>query len=114
LSTAFLVTKPWLGSVEPDDLEFGQAMLGKFLGQLAEAPEKPTAICFYTEGVRAAIDGSPCAEVLERLEAAGIPLLLCGSCIDYYQIADRVIAGQVSDMATIAGALGGAGKVITV
>ena len=114
MRTAYLITKPWLGTVESTDLEFGQAMLGKFLGQVAEAPQKPSAICFYTEGVRAAVDDAPCGEVLEKLSQAGIPLLLCGTCIDHYGLADRVVVGEISDMATIASALGQAEKVITV
>lgn len=114
MKTAYLVTKPWLGTVDPADLDFGQSMLGKFLGQLAEAPEPPTAICFYTEGVKAALDDSPCRDVLRKLEEAGIPLLLCGSCLDHYDLHDRVAVGRVSDMPTIAGALGGAEKVVTV
>lgn len=114
MRTAYLVTKPWLGNVEPADLEFGQAMLGKFLGQLAGAPEKPTAICFYTEGVRVAVDDSPVLEALHTLEGSGVPLLLCGSCVEHYDLAQRLAIGQVSDMATIAGALGHAEKVITI
>jgi len=114
MDTAYLVTRPHLGHVAPEDLEFGQKMLGKFLGQLVGAPEPPEAICLYTEGVKAALEGSPVLGDLEQLEAAGVPILLCGTCIEHYGVADRVRVGEVVDMQRIAIALGGADKVVTV
>lgn len=114
MQTAYLVTRPWLGHVGADDIAFGQAMLGKFLGQLVAAPEKPSALCFYTEGVKAALDDSPVREALSSLESAGVPVLLCGTCIEHYGISDRIAVGEVADMPRIAGALGSAEKVVTI
>jgi hypothetical protein len=115
MKTAYLVTKPWLGTVDPDDADFGREMLGKFLGQLLEAPEKPSAVCFYTSGVMAVIRGVPYQETLEGLVRAGIPLLVCGTCVEHYEISEQLVAGSdLADMKAIAGALGGAEKVLTI
>jgi hypothetical protein len=115
MKTAYLVTKPWLGTVDPDDADFGREMLGKFLGQLLDAPEKPSAVCFYTSGVAAAVQGVPYQETLEGLARAGVPLLVCGTCVEHYEIGDLLVTGsEVADMKAIAGALGGADKVLTI
>jgi intracellular sulfur oxidation DsrE/DsrF family protein len=115
MKTAYLVTKPWLGTVDPEDADFGREMLAKFLGQLAGAPERPSAVCFYTSGVTAATRGVLHEETLEELARAGVPVLVCGTCVEHYGIGDRLVAGgEVADMKSIAGALGGAEKVITI
>ena len=114
MRTAYLVTKPWLGTIDADDLEFGLTMLGKFLGQLAAAPEKPSAVCFYTEGVKAALEDSPFVDTLQQLADAGVPLLLCGTCVDHYGLEGQLSVGEIADMQAIAGALATADKVVTV
>ena len=114
MNTAYLITKPWLGTVEIADRSFGQSMLAKFLGQVAAAEPKPSAICFYTEGVKAALADAPFREPLDALERAGVPLLLCGTCIEHYGVAAQVVVGSIADMKAIATALGSADKVVTV
>lgn len=115
MKTVYLLTKPYLGVVADDDRGFGEAMLGKFLGQLAQAATaEDTVLCFYTEGVKAAVRGASAVPGLRALEEKGIALHLCGSCLEYYSLDDQVEVGTVSDMQTIAGALGGADKVVTI
>lgn len=114
MRTTFLVTKAWLGTVDDVDRSFGQEMLAKFFGQLVGTEPRPSAICFYTEGVKAALADTPFHAALVSLEAAGVPLLLCGTCLDHYGIAEKTVVGTVADMRTIAAALSNADKVITI
>ena len=51
-----LVTQAGMGSAPPD---LQQKLLGTYLGLLAEAGSLPAAICFYTEGVKLVVEGSP-------------------------------------------------------
>ena len=76
-----LITKTWLGHVAEADRAFGAAMLDKFLHTLEASPEKPAAICFYTEGVKLVASGSPVLLSLKVLADAGVRLLVCQSCL---------------------------------
>jgi sulfur relay (sulfurtransferase) complex TusBCD TusD component (DsrE family) len=83
-----------------------------FLGLMVSADMKPGKICFYTEGVKLACEGSPVLESLIALEQAGVELLLCRTCLDYYGLTDKVKAGIVGGMPDIIDALDRAVKLI--
>jgi hypothetical protein len=51
-------------------------------------------------------------EDLQALEAWGIEILACGTCLGYYGLKERVAVGEVSNMYTIAEILG-ARKVVS-
>ena len=36
---------------------------------------------------------------LQELEAKGVPLLACKTCVDHYHIAEKLVAGKISGMA---------------
>ena len=73
----------------------------------------PAAICFYTEGVYLAVDGSPVLETLRSLEKKGVRLILCTTCLNYYNLVERVQVGIVGGMGDILEAQNKATKVIT-
>ena len=96
-----LVTKPWLGTVEPADAAFGREMLDKFFHALESAERKPTTICFYTEGVKCLAAGSPFLLSLRMLQEMGVDLLLCGSCVEHYELSDVIAFGEIGTMKEI-------------
>jgi hypothetical protein len=51
-------------------------------------------------------------EDLCALEAEGIEMLVCGTCLGYFELTERLAAGQVSNMYDIAETILGAGKVV--
>ena len=73
----------------------------------------PGAICFYTEGVYLAVEGSPVLEQLRSLETKGVRLILCSTCLNYYDLMDKVKVGIVGGMGDILEAQQRASKVIT-
>ena len=109
-----LMTKTWLGHVEDQDRGFGQAMMDKFLHALEAAPQKPSAMCFYTEGVRLVIDNSPVLLSLKVLADMGVDLIVCQSCVHQYGLEDRVAVGRVGGMPDIVAAVTNADSVVTV
>ncbi|MCA9262422.1 MAG: DsrE family protein [Planctomycetales bacterium] len=113
-NTVILVTKPYLGSVESGDAEFGAEMLDKFFHTLESRKERPTAICFYTEGVKALAVGSPLETGLRLLQGLGVKLAVCGSCADRYGVADKLAVGEIVGMPGIVEWMAQAEKVITI
>ena len=74
----------------------------------------PKAICFYTDGVRLACEGSPVLEELNALEHKGVHLILCQTCLDTFGLAEEVQVGIVGGMGDIITAMWQADKVLTV
>jgi hypothetical protein len=74
----------------------------------------PAVICFYTEGVRLVVDGSPVLDSLKSLESKGVRLILCSTCLNFYNLTNQVQAGIVGGMTDIIEAQFQAGKVITI
>ena len=74
----------------------------------------PKVICFYTDGVKLACDGSPVLEELAALELRGVHLILCQTCLNTFGLSDQVRLGIVGGMGDIITAMWQADKVIMV
>jgi hypothetical protein len=70
-------------------------------------------LCFYTEGVRLAATGSPVLDLLKAIEERGTRLVLCSTCLNYYNLIDQVEVGVIGGMADIIQAQMRAAKVIS-
>jgi intracellular sulfur oxidation DsrE/DsrF family protein len=94
----------------PADLRL--TLIGKYLQLLEQGEDLPAAICFYTEGVKLITDSSPILEQLEALEKRHVRLIICSTCLNYYNLTDQVKAGIVGSMGDILTAQSKAEKVI--
>ena len=72
------------------------------------------AICFYTEGVKLVVEGSPVLEQLQSLADRGVALLICQTCLNYYGLLEKVQVGTIGGMPAIVAAPWAATKVITI
>lgn len=88
-------------------------LLGKYLELLLQNGELPAAFCFYTDGVKLVCEGSPLLEKLRELEAKNVPLIVCSTCLSYFDLQDKAQAGIVGGMGDILEAQTKADKVIT-
>ena len=95
----------------PQDLRL--SLLAKYLELLSQDDEVPPVICLYTEGVKLAVEGSPLLEQLRAFEARGVRLILCTTCLSYFDLNDKVRVGIIGGMADILEAQERASKVIT-
>ena len=59
------------------------------------------------------MEGSEVLEDLRRLAEGGTEILVCGTCLSYFDLKERVVVGQVSNMYSIAEALLQAGRLVT-
>ena len=94
------------------DNELGQTLLVNFLRAVAFRDDGPQTVVCYNSGVRLAEIGSQAAPMLEAISRKGAEVLLCGTCVDYFQNRDRLAMGEVSDMPTIVDRLVVADKVL--
>jgi selenium metabolism protein YedF len=84
------------------DDEFGEILMKNFIFALTEVNPKPATIIFVNAGVYFACEGSAVLESLQILEQAGVEIISCGACLDFYNLKDSLVVGQVSNMYTIA------------
>jgi sulfur relay (sulfurtransferase) complex TusBCD TusD component (DsrE family) len=108
--TVLLFTRFGLGHA-PGDLQ--NALGVKFLALTLASGQLPAKILFYTDGVRLACAGSPVLDLLKQLEAEGVELVLCKTCLDYFGLDTQVQVGVVGGMGDILEAMQKAGKVIS-
>ncbi|MHC4339140.1 MAG: DsrE family protein [Planctomycetota bacterium] len=113
-NSVVVVTRAGLGTTLPEDEKFGIEMLDKFFHTLETQPERPKAICFYTEGVKAVVEGSPLVLALKILEQQGVRLVACRTCLEYYGLSDKLAVGEAGGMPDIVGLMAGAGSVLTI
>jgi hypothetical protein len=108
--TVLMITHYGMGNAEP---ELMLKVLGTYLRLVDENNVLPAAICFYTDGVRLAVTGSPVLDTLRSLESKGVRLILCSTCLTYFNLTDQVQVGIVGGMPDIIEAQRMAAKVIT-
>jgi sulfur relay (sulfurtransferase) complex TusBCD TusD component (DsrE family) len=85
-----------------------------FLTLAAQMEPIPSVICFYTDGVKLACEGSPALDELTVLEQKGVRLILCQTCLDTFGLSNQVRVGIVGGMGDIITAMWQADKVITI
>jgi selenium metabolism protein YedF len=105
-----LVTSNRLGTGD-DDL--GEALVFKFLNELASTALMPERIIFLNSGVKLVADDSPAVPQLKRLEAAGVELLACGTCVEWFDLGERLAVGRQTDMTSVVAQVTTASKVVS-
>jgi hypothetical protein len=108
--TVLLLTRNGMGDAEP---ALQQKLITTYLTLLDENNILPAAICFYTDGVHLVVTGSPVIDSLKSLEAKGVRLIICSTCLGFYNLTDHVQVGVIGGMADILEAQRLAGKVIS-
>ncbi|PTV96186.1 selenium metabolism protein YedF [Halanaerobium saccharolyticum] len=98
----YLVASDTLGE---GDEELGKILIKGFLSTLLDIKPQPKKVIFLNAGVKLAVLEKDVTAVLADLEAAGVKILLCGTCLDYYNLSDQVEVGEVSNMYEIVDSL---------
>jgi len=106
-----VVPSEHMGRGEHDDL--GQILTRAFLHTLGEVEPIPDTVIFLNSGVKLVVDSSPVLEDLRALVEDGVQILACGTCLGHYDLMDSVAVGEVSNMYTIAEAMLGSGRQVT-
>jgi len=96
-----------------DDVNLKITLAKKFLALIASADPLPAQICFYTDGVRLTVEGSPVLDELKALAAKGVELVICSTCVDTFGLRDKVRVGVVGGMPDIITALVQADNAVT-
>lgn len=94
------------------DDELGKILIGNFINALKDLEKLPGKIIFYNRGVTLAAKDSPHSVHLAQLGKMGVEIMLCATCVNHLKLENRLAAGTLSNMFTIAEAMASAGKII--
>ncbi len=92
--------------------ELGKVLMKGFLYGLSQLEELPGTILFYNGGAALTTEGSDSLEDLKLMEAQGVTIKTCGTCLNYYHLTDALAVGEVTNMYDIVETLAGASRII--
>ena len=92
--------------------ELGKVLVNGFLNAIISLPKRESRVIFISNGVRLTTKGSYVLDTLSKLKESGFEILICGTCLDFFKIRDKVQIGTISNALEIMEALTNADKVI--
>ncbi|NOU61116.1 sulfurtransferase-like selenium metabolism protein YedF [Marinifilum caeruleilacunae] len=92
--------------------ELGVKLATNYFTLLDAEGRLPKIIVFYNAGVKLICEGSPALEALKNLQEKGVRMLACKTCLDYFNLLDKIKVGSVGSMPDIITLQADADKVI--
>lgn len=80
------------------DEKLGKALMKSFVFALTKEDQLPETVLCYNMGAYLSCEDSESLEDLKNLEAEGVQILTCGTCLDFYGIKDKLAVGTVTNM----------------
>lgn len=96
------------------DDELGKKLLLSFVKTLKEMGPDLWRLVFVNNGVKLTIDGNEVLTVLKEYEAAGLHILVCGTCLNHFNLLERKQVGEITNMLDIVTSMQLADKVISI
>lgn len=84
--------------------ELGLILISNYLKLSLNNGQLPKIMTFYNSGVKLTCEGSPIIEILKEIEAAGVKIIICKTCLNFYKLENKVkvgIQGTMQDIITL-------------
>ena len=94
------------------DDDLGAILMRSFIKTVREVVPRPSSLVLVNSGVKLSTAGSEVIEDLKLLADAGIDIINCGTCLDFFGLKDKLLVGRISNMYDIATELLSADRVI--
>ena len=92
--------------------ELGKVLMKGFLFAVTQLDKLPKTMLFYNGGAMLTTEGSDSLEDLKSLEAQGVTIKTCGTCLNYYGLTEKLQVGEVTNMYDIVETMAKASKVV--
>ncbi|PXF58861.1 MAG: sulfurtransferase-like selenium metabolism protein YedF [Deltaproteobacteria bacterium] len=109
--TLVLIPKNTMGS--GDDV-LGAGLMLNFLNTLNEMGETLWRVVFLNGGIKLTIEGAKTLPAIQQLDAQGVSILVCGTCLTHFNLLDQKGVGETTNMLDIVTSMQLANKVISV
>jgi selenium metabolism protein YedF len=80
------------------DDQLGSILMANFLRLLGESRDKPATLILWNAGVKLACEGSAVLDHLRKLESQGVEILACTTCLEYYELVEKIKIGKATTM----------------
>ena len=97
-NTLLQITQNGMGT---GDEELGLQLVTNYLKLINEEMELPKFMTFYNSGVKLICTGSPAIEIIKTIEKKGVKLIACKSCLNHFNLMDKLETGMVGTMIDI-------------
>lgn len=94
--------------------ELGEVLIKGYIYTLTETKPYPKYLVFINSGVKLTTKNEATIENLKILEEAGVEILSCGTCLDYYNLKDNLQVGSVTNMYTIVDIMNSSSQTISI
>ena len=94
--------------------ELGHVLMKGYIYTLTESKPYPKSILFVNSGIKLTTENEATIENLKLLEEAGVEILSCGTCLDYYGLKENLKVGTVTNMYTIVETMNNSSKTISI
>ena len=108
-NTVVVISSATMGEGDP---ELGRLLMKGYIYALTQLDTLPKTLLFYNGGAALTCEGSASLEDLKSLEAQGVQILTCGTCLNHYGLTDSLKVGEVTNMYVIAETMAGAAKIV--
>lgn len=78
--------------------ELGRLLMKGFIYSLTQLDHTPDTLLFYNSGAQVTCQGSDSLEDLKTLEEKGAQILTCGTCLNFYNLKEKLAVGGVTNM----------------
>ena len=78
--------------------QLGKLLMKSFIFALTKQDHLPETILCYNSGASLTCEDSDSLEDLKALEAEGVKILTCGTCLDFYGLKEKLAVGSVTNM----------------
>ena len=92
--------------------ELGKVLIKGFIFAVTQLDTLPKTMLFYNGGATLTAEGSDSLEDLKSLEAQGVEIMTCGTCLDDYGLKEKLQVGTVTNMYSIVETMAKAGRIV--
>jgi selenium metabolism protein YedF len=92
--------------------QLGAVLMRSFLHTLKELNPAPWKVILLNSGVKLATEGSDYLSVLKEIGELGVEIVACGTCLDFFQLKDKLQTGRVTNMYDIVNSLAEASQTL--
>ncbi len=95
------------------DDELGRKLMASYLATLKEMGPDLWRVILLNAGVKLAVKGADTLKPLRELEESGVSILVCGTCLTFFDLLEKKAVGETTNMLDVVTSLQVAGKVIS-
>ncbi|MDF2880896.1 MAG: SirA family protein [Clostridiaceae bacterium] len=97
-SLCIVISSSFLGN---GDDKLGAILMKSYLYALSESDNLPKDLIFINGGVKLTIEDSDCLDSIKKIHEKGVNILSCGTCLDFYNLKEKLAVGEITNMYSI-------------